>query len=260
MSLEYAQHQEKISKIFEGAFFLPPTRRQAKLMELGCGVGALTRLVAAHFPEGKIIAIDSNQALIELGKNKAIEQKLKNISFVKDDIALLKPLPGEYDGAYCRFLLEDLQDPLRALQTMKSSVKEGGWVCAQERLNSYCKVYPHSESIEQMWAAIFEHQQAHHNTHPKIAEQLQGYFNELGLKNVSTQAFSKTLSLQNSAELFTWYIESTVKVFEHFREVLTKKNLRSEQVLNNAIKDYKAILKSPEAFLLEVAITTTGKV
>ncbi len=85
MSVEYADHQEKISAIYEIPGFLLFHVNQ-KLIEFGCGVGALTRLVGRQSPLTQITAMDFNPQLIFLAQQRFVSEGLKNIHFLRGDL------------------------------------------------------------------------------------------------------------------------------------------------------------------------------
>lgn len=257
MSSSYAEHQEKISKIFEMPNFLPLQNGQ-KLLEFGCGVGALSRYVALNSPESLITAMDINQELINLAKIKTHEQNLSNINFLQADANSVKDLSKDYDGAYCRFLLEEFTEPTKVIETMSQFVRNGGWVCAYERLNSYCRLYPYSESVSLVWNAIYEFYKNSYGASPFVAETLQDHFVSAGLKNVNVQGFSRILSRQIDMALFSWYIEAALTVIGKMREQLVKSEIISEQTLARALEDYKNLLNSSSSFILEVTICVKG--
>jgi len=256
MSSSYAEHQEKISKIYDSDF-LSLTSGQ-KFLEFGCGVGALSRKLALQSPHALITAIDINTDLIELAKIKTREQNIKNITFRQADASSVQDLPQDYDGAYCRFLLEEFSNPSEVIKSMSQFVKTGGWVCAYERLNAYSRIYPHSESVTLAWKAIYEFYKNSYGASPAVAEDLSNHFTKAGLENISTQGFTQILSKQKDQTLFKWYIEAALSVLEQMQAPLLKNNLIAELHLKKASGDYKNLLSSAEAFILEVSVCTTG--
>jgi len=257
MSSTYADHQEKISKIYGSPEHLPLQPKQ-RLLEYGCGVGALSRSVALKSIDSEITAIDINKDLIELGKIRAHEQGIKNITFLHGNASAVQNLNGAYDGAYCRFLLEEFAEPTKIIKSMSSFVKAGGWLNAYERLNNYCRLYPHSESVDLVWKAIYEFYRTSYGASPNAAENLQDYFLEAGLKDIRTQGFSRILSAENDQDLFSWYIESALSVIEQMEAPLREQNLVQEQILTRAKKDYRNLLDTPNAFILEATVSVMG--
>lgn len=258
MSSSYADHQEKISKVFEIPYFLPFPEKKQKLLEFGCGVGALTRNIALNSPASSITAIDINPELIDLAQIRSQEQNFKNIVFHQGDVSSFKDLSQEFDGAYCRFLLEEFTEPSKVIKSMSQFVKKGGWVCAYERLNKYCSTFPHSEAVTTVWNAIYEFYQKSYGANPNVAQELEKHFELAGLQNINVQGFSRILSKEKNADLFSWYIEAALTVIEQMKVQLLKDEIVSNQILSSAIENYKNMLSSPNSFFLEVTICVTG--
>ncbi|MBL7671290.1 MAG: class I SAM-dependent methyltransferase [Bdellovibrionaceae bacterium] len=257
MSLAYADHQEKISEIYDAPDYLL-LRPKQKLLEYGCGVGALSRQVALKSPDTQIIAMDINKELIEIGKNRAQEQGIGNITFQLGDACASQTLDSTYDGAYCRFLFEEFTEPVKVIRSMSSLVQPGGWISTYERLNNYCRLYPHSEAINQSWQAIYEFYKNTYGARPYAAEELQDHFSKAGLKDIKSQGFSKILSMQKDKEQFIWFIEAALSVIGQMEAELLKHELITELILKQAKEDYQQLLDSPNAFALEVTVCVTG--
>ncbi|MBK9324463.1 MAG: methyltransferase domain-containing protein [Bdellovibrionaceae bacterium] len=240
------------------AIFPSFSGKKTKLLEFGCGVGALTRYIALNAPSSEITAIDINQELIDLAKIRSQEQHFKNIIFRQGDANLFKDLTEEFDGAYCRFLLEEFNDPVKVIKSMSQFVNSEGWVCVYERLNRYCRTYPHSDAITNVWNAIYEFYQKSYGANPNIAEELTVHFESAGLKNIKSQGFSRILSKEKNADLFSWYVEAALAVITQLKEQLLKDGKISYQTFDEAIGNYKNLLASPNSFILEVTVCVTG--
>jgi SAM-dependent methyltransferase len=105
-----------------------------RCLDVGCGPGAVMRSMADRVgPEGQVTGIDfdgtlGRQALEEL-RSKGGAQ----FAFVEGDVLQLADLPGApFDVAFCRLLLMHMTDPVAVLAKMRSWVRPGGYVVAQE--------------------------------------------------------------------------------------------------------------------------------
>jgi tRNA (cmo5U34)-methyltransferase len=63
---------------------IKPTKHPLKILELGCGTGALTYLLAKQFPSAQIVALDSSDEMVKkakskLGRNGNISYRTANI-------------------------------------------------------------------------------------------------------------------------------------------------------------------------------------
>jgi len=65
-----------------------PDRSYKSIVDLGCGTGDLTAALADHWPEARVIGVDSSDEMLKAAEKQADPGRL---DFVKDDIATWKP-------------------------------------------------------------------------------------------------------------------------------------------------------------------------
>jgi trans-aconitate 2-methyltransferase len=65
-----------------------PDRSYKSIVDLGCGTGDLTAALADHWPEARVIGVDSSDDMLKAAEPHADPGRL---DFVKDDIAAWKP-------------------------------------------------------------------------------------------------------------------------------------------------------------------------
>lgn len=111
-----------------------------RCVDVGAGAGdvsvALGTLVGR---EGRIYAVDSDpRARDEVAEAAASrgEAQIVAITQAAEDLLLPEPV----DLAFCRFLLMHVVDPLAVLKRMAMSVREGGFVVAQEPITTAGRV------------------------------------------------------------------------------------------------------------------------
>jgi len=104
-----------------------------KVADFGCGVGAVTRMLADMVgPSGSVTGIDLNAAQLEQAEALCLGHGLANTSFVEasaDDTGLPR---DSYDLVYCRFLLLHLVDPAACLREMRALLRPGGILVVED--------------------------------------------------------------------------------------------------------------------------------
>ena len=95
-------------------------------MDLGCGDGILTSLIADRLPQGEVVGIDASQGMIAV----AVEKERRNLRFVLQDINCLD-LAEEFDLVFSNAALHWVKDHHRLLQNIKRALRPEG----QLRLN-----------------------------------------------------------------------------------------------------------------------------
>jgi SAM-dependent methyltransferase len=109
-----------------------------RCVDVGAGGGdvsvALAEIVGR---EGRVYAVDSNpQARDVVARAASAHSQVIAITQDGEDLTLPEPV----DLAFCRFLLMHVIDPSVVLARMARSVRDGGWVVAQEPITSAGRV------------------------------------------------------------------------------------------------------------------------
>lgn len=113
-----AVYQQKLEMTRE--YFTP----QSRVLEFGCGTGSTA---IAHAPfVGHIDATDISSEMIAIAERKAIAADIRNVLFVRTDLADLKDRDGEYDVVMGMSILHLLRDPQAAIAKVFSLLKPGG--------------------------------------------------------------------------------------------------------------------------------------
>ncbi len=92
----------------------------SSLLDVGCGDGALLRMLHKRYPKVSFHGVDLSAVVIE--RNQAA---LPHMQFATANVAV-DPLPGSYDVVVCTEVLEHLDDPAKALRTIAEATKPGG--------------------------------------------------------------------------------------------------------------------------------------
>jgi len=80
-------------------------RGTERVLDLGCGDGALTAQIAAHLPRGKALGIDASEGMIDVARQK----QTGNLHFVLMDINELS-FVEEFDVVFSNATLHWVQD------------------------------------------------------------------------------------------------------------------------------------------------------
>ena len=99
-----------------------------RVLDVGCGTGILTRLIAPNlFPNGSITGIDISNHFIELARSYVQDLKYKSIiNFDVGDAEKL-PYPDQYfDAAFATRLLIYVDNPQQSIKELRRVVKKKG--------------------------------------------------------------------------------------------------------------------------------------
>ena len=95
-----------------------------KVLEVGCGTGSTALVLAAD--TGRIKASDLSGKMIEIATQKARDQGVSNVEFVKADLFDDRLEDGPYDVVLAFNILHLLEDISSAVQRINGLLKPGG--------------------------------------------------------------------------------------------------------------------------------------
>jgi ubiquinone/menaquinone biosynthesis C-methylase UbiE len=105
------------------------------VLDAGCGPGLLTVPVArAVGPQGKVLALDIQEAMIERAREAAKRAGLANITFIVTALGAGKLPASSFDRAILVTVLGEIPDRLAALREILLSLKPGGILSITEVL------------------------------------------------------------------------------------------------------------------------------
>jgi len=107
-------------------------QRGMSVVDLGCGVGMTTQLLAELVgPTGEVVGVDYSAAQIEQAR-ALLPAGLSNVRFVEASAIDTGLRREAFDVVYCRFLLIHLQDPEAALREMHELLKPEGIMAIED--------------------------------------------------------------------------------------------------------------------------------
>src|SRR3954464_2445341 len=99
-----------------------------KILDLGCGHGHTTRLLAKSFPGASTLGVEYDEALVD--RACADPSNPPGVSFRQGDAAQLPFPDASFDLVFTRYMLLHVPDPPRVLREMFRVTRPGGFVVA----------------------------------------------------------------------------------------------------------------------------------
>src|SRR2546426_6370828 len=98
-----------------------------RVLDIASGTGE-PGLPAAQIagPEGHVLLTDMSQEMLDVAREKAETQGLRNVSYQRVDGEELEVTAGSFDAAQCRFGMMFMPEPVRCLQQVHRALKPGG--------------------------------------------------------------------------------------------------------------------------------------
>lgn len=148
--LELKTRREKILEELK----LVPLSPGMEVLDVGCGTGAVTRILAERVSPGKVIGIDLSEERLSVARDLAKEQGVSNVEYLRTDIRDIDSQEKGFDLVYSRLLFQYLpeKDAMDTLKGMKRLVRPGGTVTVADLDGNHLYRYP----LDEEWERILE--------------------------------------------------------------------------------------------------------
>lgn len=96
---------------------------RARVLELACGTGQLTReLLAVMEPGARLVATDLNVPMLSVARQRIRDPR---VEWMEADVTRLPFEPGSFDEVVCQFGLQFVQDKVAAATQVRRVLKQG---------------------------------------------------------------------------------------------------------------------------------------
>jgi len=218
------------------ANLLQVLRKGQKVLDVGCGSGAITRdIVDLVGPTGKVRGVDRSSELITL----AIEryQTIPNLHFDCMDI-LADTTEERYDVITVARTLQWIAEPAPVIRKMLSLLDKDGILCVLDYNHTRIEWHPHPPEAMKHFYDAFLRWRADSGMDNAIGETIRDYFEAKGLTILATLDASEYSD--NTMPGFKSHISLWTKVAETRGKQLVADGYVTEAERLKAIEDYDA--------------------
>src|SRR5581483_7609620 len=96
-----------------------------RVLDAGCGSGAIARLIARSYPQAEVIGVDLREHYLDFARTRATEENIQNLTFRAADVFDLPFPDATFDVVWTKYLLQWLKEPKRALGELKRVTRPG---------------------------------------------------------------------------------------------------------------------------------------
>lgn len=124
------------------------------VLDVGCGTGAVTRILAERVSPGRVVGIDLSEERLSIARDLAEEQGVSNVEYVRADVRDLDLEGRRFDLTYSRCLFQYLpgQAGVDTLAGMKRLARPGGTVVVADIDGNHLYRYP----LDEEWEDVLE--------------------------------------------------------------------------------------------------------
>ena len=179
----------------------------SKIVDIGCGPGNSTQVLAARFPNAKILGIDSSESMIEAARKQYPELEFRVCDAAND----LAALGNDFDLVFSNACIQWIENHKRLLPSMMGLLKSGGILAVQTPMNYGEPIHKLIQEVtaSPKWRALFPN--------PRIFFNLtQEEYYDL-LSEISPD-FSMWLTtymhiMKSHKDIFEWYLSTGLKPY-----------------------------------------------
>lgn len=172
----------------------------SRVLEVGCGVGAQTLILARRNPGIHLCSVDMSAESLRKASERVQEMGFTNVEFRHEDILNHKLKPGSFDHLFICFVLEHIQEPVLALEHMMKLLRVGGTITLIEGDHSSGKWTPETEASRASWNGLVRSQQMLGHD-PNIGRRLRELMSAAGIEGPQVEPRELNADQQNSGLL-----------------------------------------------------------
>jgi ubiquinone/menaquinone biosynthesis C-methylase UbiE len=215
---------------------LSPTDR---VLEVGCGLAILADAVASRVPDGEVIGAE-----ISAEQLAAARPAQRNVRLRPGNALALPFDDAEFDVVYCRYLLEHVPNPLRALEEMRRVLRPGGRVFVQENNILVNVLYPECPRFDSVWQRFAE-LQTRLGGDALIGKKLFALLQKAGFQAITLSVAPEIHSAGSAA--FEWWIVNLIQNVRGAERELVSHDLVSAEGIDAAEVEMRELLRRPDA-------------
>jgi ubiquinone/menaquinone biosynthesis C-methylase UbiE len=220
-------------------------RAGMRVLDLGCGGGAVTLKIAALVgAEGEVVGIDLAPSILRLAQQEADGSKLP-VTFRHLDAEELDEV-AVYDFAYSRYLLSHLRQPERALEAMVRTLRPGGLLAVEDVFFPSHVCYPLNAAFDR-YLELYEAVVRAKGADPEIGPRLMGMALDAGLSDVQVELIVLTFREGEGKRV-------AQVTLEHIRETVLGAELATSTEVDAVVTELKAFADD-ERTLMSIAPT-----
>jgi ubiquinone/menaquinone biosynthesis C-methylase UbiE len=177
-------HRWRTAKNSAG-YLLPYLATGQSLLDVGCGPGTITADLARLVAPGRVVGVDTEQALAQHDHTGADEPD--NLGFEVGDAYQLGYPDGSFDIVHAHQLLQHLADPVAALVEMRRVCAPGGRVAARDADYQAMTWYPSAPRLDR-WLTLYEAVARGNHAEPDAGRRLRAWALQAGFAEVTSTA------------------------------------------------------------------------
>ena len=245
-------------KIIEKELQILNLKPNMKVLDAGCGTGAVTRRMALKVYPEHAYGIDIDPLFISEAKKTALKEGIKNTKFELGNIDNLTYDDGMFDLSYCRLVLMHVRNPVKTIAEFKRVTKKGGIVAASDVDDGAILAFPESPRFFDLLSKLGQFAKAR-GIDRYIGRKLFSLFSEAGLESINIYPLPAHATQQNPDALKT-LVSVPAQIAEQDKDAMIREGAATAKDYEDAMHEVQLMLKHPGAFAMGMTFLAVGRV
>lgn len=141
----YARDHNKMAERFGTEYAQKLSARgfqQGRILDVGCGSGAMNLVLARRFPDSEIVGVDLSDPLLRLARDAVEAANLgKRLTFERADVQEIPYADNSFDIVINTNMVHLVEDPIRMLDEMERVLDPGGFLFIADLRRSWLGLF-----------------------------------------------------------------------------------------------------------------------
>jgi SAM-dependent methyltransferase len=234
-------------------------RQGMKVLDAGCGSGAVSRRIAPKVSPGEVCGIDIDPFYIDEAARLASNEDVKNVRFELGDLnKSLRFEDGTFDLCYSRLVLMFVRDPVKTVVELKRITKQGGQITVADNDDGAWVTYPEMPKLWNLWTKYGEFAKTY-GEDGRIGRKLFSIFSAAGLDPIRIYPLQVCSTRQTPGSLKLFPMIAS-RLLELNMAAMIGESLMTAEEYEEAMKEIPHFLNHPGAFGMASLMFAVGKV
>lgn len=158
-----------------------------RVLDCGCGPGAMTVELAAAVAPGEAVGVDIHADQFDVGRTMASERGMTNVRFEQGTIYQLPFADESFDAVFVHAVLYHLREPLAALRQVWRVLRPGGVAGIRDSDTAGDLYAPADPTIDRAWA-LLDRLMRHNGGNPAFGRTQKAALRQAGFERISASA------------------------------------------------------------------------